>query len=152
MSKSGLIPEWSEQDIERTLNKLEGDIREKAIEFYKYIGENFVNMARDKGNYTDRTGNLRSSIGFVIVENGEILYEDYQLADKGSDRGTGMQKAKEFAQHMSGQLEGIGLIGFAGMEYAAAVENRDGYDVIDGSTPAIQKLMRETLEEINKIT
>jgi hypothetical protein len=150
MPKSGLIPEWSEADIERVLNRFEGDVRAKAIEFYKYIGENFVNMARDKGNYTDRTGNLRSSIGFVIVEDGEILYEDYQLADKGTDRDTGVQTAKEFAQHMIGQLEGIGLVGFAGMEYAAAVEGRDGYDVIDGSTPSVARLMRETLQAMSE--
>lgn len=150
MASQGFIPQWTDAQVERVFNKLEGDVRKKAIEYYKYVGEHFVNLARDSGDYTDRTGNLRSSIGFVVVENGNILYEDYQLADKGSDRDTGMQVAKEFGQAMSGEIEGIGLIGFAGMEYAAAVESKN-YDVITGSTPSVEKFMRETIAEINKV-
>ncbi|WP_292486716.1 hypothetical protein [Methanohalobium sp.] len=150
MPKSGLIPDWTDAQLERVFSRFQGDVRKTAIEFYKYIGENFVRVAREKGDYTDRTGNLRSSIGFVVVENGEILYEDYQLADKGSDKETGRQVAQEFAQSMSGEIEGIGLIGFAGMEYAGYVEAR-GYDVITGSSPTVEKLMRETLQEMKNV-
>lgn len=145
MPKSGLIPDWTDEQIERVFDRFEGDVRETAIEFYKYIGEQFVNLARTNGEYTDRTGNLRSSIGFVIVENGNILYEDYQLA--GSGGGTGMQMAQEFAQSLTGEIEGIGLIGVAGMEYAGYVESK-GYDVITGSAPSVAKLMRETLQNM----
>ncbi|MFW6145233.1 MAG: hypothetical protein ACOC4Y_00400 [bacterium] len=150
MSKSGLIPDWTDEQIERVFRKQRNDVRETAIEYFKYIGEQFVNLARENGQYTDRTGNLRSSVGFVVVENGRILYEDYQLADKGSDRHTGMAKAVEFARARSGEIKGIGLIGFAGMEYASAVEKK-GYDVITGSTPAVEKIMREVIERMDEV-
>lgn len=41
------------------------------------IGNNFVNNARSGGGYKDQTGNLRSSIGFIILKDGEIVYETF---------------------------------------------------------------------------
>lgn len=144
---TNLVPNWTDAQIERVFNKFEGEVRETAIEFYRYIGENFVNKARESGEYTDRTGNLRSSIGFIVVENDKVVEENFETVAGGPE---GRQIAQQFAQHLKGQIEGIGLIGVAGMEYAAAVEAR-GYDVITGSTPSVQKLMQETLEEMDKV-
>lgn len=45
-------------------------------------GEEFVKIARLEGNYIDHTGNLRSSIGYVIVKDGRIVGKNFQLSEK----------------------------------------------------------------------
>lgn len=110
------------------------------IDRFTYAGEQFVNNAREKDTYKDRTGNLRASIGYLILHEGTIVRENFRGKTK-----AGVEKAKAFAREMSGYYpKGYVLIGVAGMNYAAAVEAK-GYDVISGSEPTAD-MMREILE------
>lgn len=45
---------------------------EEAIDILSRIGEECVSEARTNGKYTDRTGNLRSSIGFAVLRDGKV--------------------------------------------------------------------------------
>lgn len=118
-----------------------GDSRiQKGIETLAYIGENFVDNARSTDTYKDRTSNLRGSIGYVILLDGDIQMEDLK----------GAQESQAAAQQLIQELrekydEGLVLIGFAGMQYAAAVEAL-GFDVITGSIPTAMKLKEEIME------
>ena len=108
---------------------------EKVFESLQYSGEEFVNKARLKLAYKDQTGNLRSSIGYIILKDGKVVDKSFELSEKGTDRRSGLKKAKEFTGELISQFpKGYVLIGVAGMNYAAAVENM-GYDVITGSAP-----------------
>lgn len=110
---------------------------DKTLETLQYIGETFVNEAREFGNYHDRTGNLRSSIGYIILKNGKRVDANFQLSKEGTDRDTGLQQGQEFAEEMAQAYpRGFVLIGVAGMQYAAAVESLENYDVITGSAPS----------------
>lgn len=122
-----------------------------------WIGLNFVRNARVQGDYVDRTGNLRSSVGFMLLRNGKIIAQDWRKSGKGTqpDPGwlqkvisfvtqtpvdgmaTGKKVAKDISKaHNSGWV----LIVVAGMSYAAAVESRN-YDVItNSSTLAVDEL------------
>lgn len=103
---------------------------DKTFKYLIYQGEDFVNNARDNGRYKDRTGNLRSSIGYMILKDGNVMHLNFQKSDKGSDRETGLQRAKQYANEIAALYpRGWVLIGVAGMNYAAAVESR-GFDVI----------------------
>jgi len=121
--------------------KIDKFVSDKMLKVYRtlmYIGEEFVNNARLKdksmGGFGDITGNLRSSIGYAILHDG--ISKKVNLIGKAE----GKDKAKELIAELSKKYnKGFVLIGFAGMEYAAAVESK-GYDVITGSTPSANKV------------
>ena len=115
----------SMSEFQRVL-KLKLDRAEKAIEnTMKYLGEMCVNEARENGTYIDQTGNLRSSIGYVVVNNGKIISKNIKAADKGTDKSTGVRNAEQFVTELAGKYNnGIILIVVAGMNYALEVEAR----------------------------
>ena len=60
-------------EIEKYLRKELAKRRRAIIRNLRYLGEKCINEARDSGSYSDRTGNLRASIGYVLVSNGKPL-------------------------------------------------------------------------------
>ena len=52
----------------------------RAIKAFIYVGEACLKEARLNGNYTDRTGNLRNSIGYAVLFN--VLTSSDMLANK----------------------------------------------------------------------
>lgn len=98
-------------------------VEQAAIFLMQYLGEELVKYAKDKRNYTDRTGNLTNSIGYVVVRNKEIVFGPDQSS-------TGQAAALQAALKMIDTLpDCISLIIVAGMNYAAYVEAK-GYNVI----------------------
>lgn len=133
---NGLSALFNIAQIAGVFNEATETIDNKALETLKYMGELFVNEARVKGNYNDRTGNLRSSIGYIIVNDGKVIEQNFETTEDGSDRKTGKDKAEDYAREVALQYpRGLALIGVAGMEYALYVENRHHLDVISGSVP-----------------
>lgn len=108
---------------------------QKTLEALQYAGEEFVNNARINGNYTDDTGNLRSSIGYVILKDGQEIYSSFP-GDTAQGKRTARRESRRIVLDEVSQTDykGYMLVGIAGMSYAAAVESR-GYDVITGSEP-----------------
>ena len=62
------------------------------------VAKRFVDDARSIANFTDRTGNLRSSIGALIAHNGKVIYRNFEKSERGTDKATGMQTAREIAE------------------------------------------------------
>jgi hypothetical protein len=132
---NGLQAMFTASQIRNYVEAKAREFQEKTIEVAQYMGEEFVNKAREMDTYRDRTGNLRSSIGYVIVLDGKLVDQNFKPSAQGTDKNTGTAKAIEFAEELAGQYpSGLILIGVAGMEYAAYVEAK-GYDVITGSAP-----------------
>ena len=123
--------EGIQQYMENRVNNAD----QKIIEALQYIGENFVTKARNTGNYSNNTGNLRSSIGYVILKDGQIVDSNFP-GDKAGGVSEGMKTAEDVAADYP---QGFVLIGVAGMSYAAAVESR-GFDVITGSAPEAKQV------------
>lgn len=94
------------------------------------LGEDLVNYARQipaEVGYTDRTGNLRSSTGYVVAKDGKVINSDFKKVLDGSE---GLQKGIEHAEKvLKDYQKGYVLIVVAGMEYALAVESH-GRDVL----------------------
>jgi len=127
---------FSATQVERLISEKMERADEKSLKVLQYIGEEFVNNARTSGNYQDHTGNLRSSIGYIILKDGALVTENFAVAGRGTDRRSGVKRAKIFADEIAARYTtGWVLIGVAGMEYAAYVEAKRGYDVIEGSAP-----------------
>ena len=113
-----------------------------------YVGENCVNEARSYNGkqYTDQTGNLRSSTGYVIVEDGNIVQVgNFQQIKSGSE---GPREGQAFARQIASQFsKGICLIVVAGMKYASYVSAK-GYNVLDSSELLADKLVPQMLEQL----
>lgn len=89
------------------------------------VGELAVNEARANGSYLDHTGNLRSSIGYIVVDNGNVVNVgefNKVSGSKESDVVRGEIQGRSFAMSLVQEISGIGLIVVAGMNYAVYVE------------------------------
>lgn len=96
------------------------------------LGEECVNRVRDRSgdeSWYDHTGNLRSSVGYVIAHNKNIIqYSTFNQVKQGSEGvKTGKDLAKELAKRYSNNYV---LIVVAGMNYAEFVEAMDNKDVL----------------------
>lgn len=110
------------------------------------VGEECVNYARIHGSYMDQTGNLRSSIGYAVLDNGKIISEKGFIQVK--EGAEGVKSGKEFiGDLMSKNSSGIVLIVVAGMEYAASVEAKS-YDVISGSELQAEILVPRIMKQL----
>ena len=120
---------WHEVELEFIRAKEEYD--RKAVEWLSVLGERVVKYAREHGSYTDRTGNLRNSIGYVVVQYGRIVTEDFSI---GSGHGEAKTQARAYALEVARNLPAnkTYLVWVAGMEYAKYVEAK-GFDVLEGS-------------------
>lgn len=132
--KRGLTPMWTDSEVERFLDYFVDRAGEKMFLLLQRAGEEFVKLARESGQYKDHTGNLRSSIGYVIVANGKIIARNFEKSDKGTDRTTGKNEARNLTNELSRLYrKGLVLIGVAGMDYAVHVEAIKNKDVISSA-------------------
>lgn len=124
------------------------------------LGDECIVRIRDrsaKESWIDRTGNLRSSIGFAVYEQGkkfmESTFSQVLSGAEGSSKGKKMIDglAKEYAKVYA-------LVVVAGMEYAAEVEALESKDVLSSTkiwaTSVVEKRIKTAIEtatnEINK--
>ena len=133
----GLTPLYTSNDVKEVFDTFIEDVDVQLIQLFAYVGEEFVNQARNTRTYKDQTGNLRSSIGYVVALDGEVKIDNLE------GTGEGKARAKELVKEvLSDSSTGIVLIGVAGMQYASYVESK-GYDVISGSVPKASKILKE---------
>jgi hypothetical protein len=113
----------------------------------QFLGEKLVNYARENGSYTDQTGNLRNSVGYVIVKNGKIINSNFQKSSSlpGAD---GTAKAQALANSLAANFKrGYAVIVVAGMNYAAAVESK-GKDVLSSAEMLAKSEMPRMISEL----
>lgn len=149
----GLVPKFTKADIRKQMEAQMQNIEKAILSRLEYVGQEFVKMAREKtastGGFNDITGNLRSSIGFVVLKDGRLVSENFEIANSGSDKTTGLKEAKRFANELKNDFAtGYALIVVAGMDYAAAVENRHHKDVITGSSLIAEANLRRAMQRL----
>lgn len=113
----GEIQQYIKEQLDRKVEEL--------ISKLSYIGEGALRIAREQGSYTDRTGNLRNSTGYVIAVDGQVIAR----AGFRSKNEDGAAFAEELARTTDGKAV---LVVCAGMSYATYVSRR-GYDVLDSA-------------------
>lgn len=130
--KSGLTPLWKKSDIRKLFDKLGERAEFVIMDLLQRTGEEFVKIARLEGNYDNWTGNLRSSIGYVIVKDGSIVGRNFQVSEKkGTDKQTGKREGEQLAMDLVKTFsKGYVMIGVAGMKYAVFVEAMENKDVL----------------------
>lgn len=116
------------------------------------LGDECVKVARDRtpeASWIDRTGNLRSSIGYVIANNGKVIhYSDFKQVKQGNE---GTKVGKDLATEIVNRTVGdYVLVVVAGMNYAEYVEARDNKDVL--ATPELfaKKELPKMMEKLER--
>ena len=117
------------------------------INTFCYVGEQCIVEARDNGDYTDQTGNLRSSIGYAVLWNGKIIQKE--CADKVKNGDEGTSKGEKFLPDRikKAQKKGVVLIVTAGMNYAEYVEAK-GYNVLTSAELKAGPMIKSILTQI----
>lgn len=145
------------------------DFLNEIIAMLVQIGEESVEVAISKGRYENITGNLRSSIGYIIAKNGKIIKEggfkkvaghgvnmkrvsfimktgnsvNFWAKGRTGDGSEGSYEGMEYARKIiSENNKGITLVVVAGMEYASYV-NAKGLDVLDSAKKHVISLFKE---------
>lgn len=138
--------EFNIKEFRREMDQMSAEIDRDILESLQQAGEDFVNSARSmgksQGGFGDVTGNLRSSIGYVIRRDGEIIHGDFNGTPEG------VAAAKKTVDEVE-KHEGFQLIGVAGMDYASAVESK-GYNVISVQTEVLLVDLRDYMKIIEK--
>lgn len=146
----GIAVNFTMSDIARLMEKKRVNIESAIIRRLQYLGEQCVNEARTNGDYTDRTGNLRSSVGYVVVARGQIVNRNFASSSGGEGVAAGTELAESLAaQHTTGYA----LIVVAGMSYALYVEAKFHRNVLSSAESyAEQKLPIMMAQLKGKIT
>lgn len=105
---------------------------EKAVMLeLQYLGEELTRYIKDRPaseSWIDRTGNLRSSIGYAIFRNGKA--DTLGGFSQVSQGGEGVSEGEEYVKTLSKDKGQYGLAVVAGMNYASYVEMHEGKDVL----------------------
>ena len=140
-------------EIHKVLMKEANRVERLTIRALSYLGEQCVSRVRNRGgnkSWYDQSGNLRSSVGYVIAYNGSIIqYSDFNQIKQGSEGVTvGKKLAEELVKRYSSDYV---LVIVAGMNYAEYVERKDNKAVlastelwaIDQVPKMLEKLKRQ---------
>jgi hypothetical protein len=135
-------------DIDATFRLFLEEVERQIVESLCRIGEEVVTLAKlipPERGFTDRTGNLRSSIGYVVCKDGQPINIAFE-AVKGGHVGvnTGQRLALNIAKQYA---EGYTLIVVAGMDYAVYVESK-GRDVLTSAETEAGKLLERELRNL----
>lgn len=142
----GIIPQWTAKDVEIMLYNHRRCIEKKIYNALLFAGENGIKYARQNGGYVDRTGNLRSSVGYIITYNGAIVTES-SFGSKSDGASQGQQLAETLA--MKTRNTGFCLVMVAGMNYSLYVE-RNGRDVLTGGSNKAEKAFKTLIDKTFK--
>lgn len=154
----GITPKTPQSEIDKELKKAFRGLGNVIKNIMMYVGETFVNDARrslnidtgafpathrmtksemekgksqpQTGDYLDQTSNLRSSIGYFLYKDGNLI------SKKLEGKPEGMSAAETLAAGAT-KKPGYQLIGVAGMDYASYVESQ-GFNVISSQGALMQ--------------
>lgn len=143
-----ITPQFTPADIERMLQQKIALYQEKIVRILRIVGEKCINEARTNGSYQDQTGNLRSSIGYVVLQDGKPIEKGgFKLAKSG---GNGQKEGETFINKVISQYpSGFVLVVVAGMKYAAYVEARN-YNVLSSAELLAEKEVPKLLKALSQ--
>lgn len=93
-----MTPLFTFDEMERWFEHFQSKAEDKMLVFLQAGGEKFIEVARRSGSYKDQTGNLRSSIGYIIAKTEKWLQRTLPKVKKElirqpvSIKGVGLQK------------------------------------------------------------
>ena len=136
--------------LKALVNRKIQDIIDFLVFRLTQIGEECVKIAREPhaNDYNDISGNLRSSIEYVVLVDGKpVQYgESKQYSGKQGNGNEGAPAAQKLLNTLQADYpSGVVLIVCAGMRYAAYVEHIHHKDVLTSAELVAKDLMRQLL-------
>lgn len=135
------------QAINEEIEQRVANIRNAIVYNMFVIGEKCVNEARDNHLYLNQTGNLCSSIGYCVIDNGQIVHEGswHTIKDGQEGTSTGTEYLHKIAAEVAAP-DKIVLVLVAGMEYASYVEDM-GLNVLDSAEKLMQRELKKFVDK-----
>lgn len=123
-----------------------------TIRALSYLGELCVIEARDRPqeiSWIDHSGNLRSSVGYIIAKDGKVVkYSDFRQVRGGSE---GADEGKRFAEELAKNSNSdYVLIVVAGMNYAEYVEAMDNKVVLVSAELYARRNLPTIMEKLKR--
>lgn len=130
-----ITPGFNIQTLKDLLDSVPKILAEEVIRAFSYLGEQCVKMVRDRSadaSWYDHTGNLRSSIGYAVIEDGKKIIESaFKQVGAGA---LGPVEGRKMIDELAVQYaRTYALVVVAGMEYAEFVEAMKGKDVLSST-------------------
>ncbi len=142
-------PMFTKNDVRKRFDNFLAVVEKRQIERLEKLGGECVTHARDipaDVGFADRTGNLRSSIGYVIFKDGQAIRHNYEQVLEANE---GIQAGQRLAEEVGSSTKGICLVVTAGMNYATYVEAK-GRDVLASAETLAQRELPKILEDLLK--
>lgn len=146
----GIKLKTPETAIQRAVENKAKAIKYAMFTALSMIGEECIGIARDQGNYKDQTGNLRSSIGFMVVQDGKVkLRKGFEQVKEGAE---GVKTGKKAVAEVAKQFpEHSVLIVVAGMKYGIYVERLYSKDVLTSAKLHAKTEAKRIMQEVGLI-
>lgn len=132
------------------------------------MGERAYETAVREGKYNNITGNLRSSLGYVVAHDGKVIKEggfkqvkgrgenyekvyfttkaqktvQFWARGKSGDGSEGSREGLEYARSLAMKTKGMTLVVVAGMDYASYVNDIYHKDVIDSAEAKVITMLK----------
>ena len=127
------------------------EVERQIIESLCRIGEEAVSMAKTippERGFTDRTGNLRSSIGYVVFKDGKPVNIAFEAVKGGH---VGVHEGQRLAQQIGeNYTDGYTLVVVAGMNYAEFVEAMENKNVLASAELFARKELPGMMSKLKK--
>ena len=130
------------------VKKIEGLV----VSAFCTLGDKCVEVARSRAaedSWFDDTGNLRSSIGYVVVRNGIIIKRSsFEVVKQGSE---GAAEGKKLANKLARSCnKDFALIVVAGIHYAEYVEAMDNRVVLTSAEALVRRQLPIMIKQLEK--
>lgn len=127
-------------------------VNEELKNTFAYLGEECITKVRARGfdeSWIDRTGNLRSSIGYGVYEHGKKSIEStFAIVKKGT---SGPQAGKQLLDELSKMYaDTYALVVVAGMDYADEVEALENKDVLASTELYARSVINDRMKKTKK--
>lgn len=149
-----------DMDIQEIRDYLNREVQKniyRVIQSLLYVGETVVNEIRTShiSEWIDRTGNLRSSVGYILSVDGQPMnmsgFDSVDGPDRDKTNEDGSLTGRAYAQSLCSLYpKGIALIVVAGMEYASYVEAMENKVVLAQGEIEARSLVNEMIQELNQ--
>lgn len=146
-----IVMTTSKREIAGALKETEAIGKRLTIDAFCRLGEEAVKKIRERAeaeSWHDITGNLRSSVGYVVTHSGQVVASsDFSTVKGGSEGGgTGRAYAGSLAANYAGA--DYALIVVAGMDYASYVEAKANKDVLASGELYTRSRAKKVIEDL----
>lgn len=151
-----ITPQFTKEDIQRRFDNFAKRIEEESIRILQELGVKCVKEALDNRGYTDQTGALNSSTGYIVFKNGEaVVTGNFRTViglrqEKAKKIEDGATKGQELAEKVGkANSTGLVLVVVAGMNYALFVEAK-GFNVLSSAEHLAEQELPRMIAELKE--